>query len=300
MLNFTLTDLKYLLALAEEKHFAKAAARCFVSQPTLSIAIKKLEENLEVCIFERENHQILLTPAGNMIIEQAKKILNEAQQMREMALGCQNPYSQPLRIGAILTIGPYLFPSLVRDTIKLAPELKLILEEGITSTLTAKLLAGELDVIILATPVTEAELEQTEIFQDELSLICSTQHKLAKQAKISPKVLNDETLLLLGNGNCLRDQVLQICKPSTTISNISNQIISSSLETIKYMVEMNIGVSILPKIAQINLPSDLIVKPFGASKKPARTLSIVTRKNFPRKSLVELVKKQLITQLVNS
>jgi LysR family hydrogen peroxide-inducible transcriptional activator len=300
MLNFTLTDLKYLLALAEEKHFAKAAARCFVSQPTLSIAIKKLEENLEVCIFERENHQILLTPAGNMIIEQAKKILSEAQQMREMALGCQNPYSQPLRIGAILTIGPYLFPSLVRDTIKLAPELKLILEEGFTTILTAKLLAGELDAIILATPVTEAELEQTEIFQDELSLICSSKHKLAKQAKISPKVLNDETLLLLGNGNCLRDQVLQICKPSTTISNISNQIISSSLETIKYMVEMNIGVSILPKIAQINLPSDLVVKPFSASKKPARTLSIVTRKNFPRKSLVELIKKQLITQLVNS
>ncbi len=300
MLNFTLTDLKYLLALAEEKHFAKAAARCFVSQPTLSIAIKKLEENLEVCIFERENHQILLTPAGNMIIEQAKKILNEAQQMREMALGCQNPYSQPLRIGAILTIGPYLFPSLVRDTIKLAPELKLILEEGFTTTLTAKLLAGELDAIILATPVTEAELEQTEIFQDELSLICSSKHRLAKQAKISPKVLNDETLLLLGNGNCLRDQVLQVCKPNTTISNVSNQIISSSLETIKYMVEMNIGVSILPKIAQINLPSDLVVKPFGASKKPARTLSIVTRKNFPRKSLVELIKKQLITQLVNS
>lgn len=298
MLNFTLTDLKYLLALAEEKHFAKAAARCFVSQPTLSIAIKKLEENLEVCVFERENHQILLTPAGNMIIEQAKKILSEAQQMREMALGCQNPYSQPLRIGAILTIGPYLFPSLVRDTIKLAPELKLILEEGFTTTLTAKLLAGELDAIILATPVTEAELEQTEIFQDELSLICSSKHKLATQAKISPKVLNDETLLLLGNGNCLRDQVLQVCKPNTTISNVSNQIISSSLETIKYMVEMNIGVSILPKIAQINLPADLVVKPFSGNKKPTRTLSIVTRKNFPRKSLVKLIEQQLIAQLV--
>jgi|LauGreDrversion4_2_1035121.scaffolds.fasta_scaffold19574_4 LysR family hydrogen peroxide-inducible transcriptional activator len=301
MLNFTLTDLKYLLALAEEKHFAKAAARCFISQPTLSIAIKKLEENLEICIFERENHQILLTPAGNMIIEQAKKILGEAQQMREMALSYQNPYSQPLRIGAILTIGPYLFPSLVRDTIKLAPELKLILEEGFTTTLTAKLLTGELDAIILATPITEAELEQTEIFQDELSLICSAKHKLAPQAKILPKVLNDETLLLLGNGNCLRDQVLQVCKNNTVATNnISNQIISSSLETIKYMVEMNIGVSILPKIAQINLPANLVVKPFSASKKPTRTLSIVTRKNFPRKSLVKLIEQQLIAQLVGS
>lgn len=300
MLNFTLTDLKYLLALAEEKHFARAAARCFVSQPTLSIAIKKLEENLEICIFERENHQILLTPAGNVLIEQARKILSEAQQMREIAIGYQNPYSQPLRIGAILTIGPYLFPSLVRDTIKAAPDLKLILEEGFTSTLTAKLLGGELDAIILATPVTESELEQTDFFQDELSLICSSKHKLATQAKISPKLLNDETLLILGNGNCLRDQVLQACKNVATTNNISNQIISSSIETIKYMVEMNIGISILPKIAQINLPPDLVVKSFSGNKKPARTLSIVTRKNFPRKALVKLIEEQLIAQLIRS
>lgn len=298
MLNYSLTDLRYLLALAEEKHFARAAQKCFVSQPTLSIAIKKLEENLGITIFERDNHQILVSPSGEQIIEQAQKILSEAEQLIQIAKSQQDIYAQPLRIGAILTIGPYLFPKLVSQIISETPQLKLVVEENYTHVLLEKLLVGELDILLLATEVEHNDLVQVELGTDELNLICSTQHAFAKSNKIMQKQLTEETFLLLGNGNCFRDQVIQICPNCDPQKNkIANLITTSSLETIKYMVAMNIGVSILPRLAQHNLPNNLCMKPFGG-KAQSRTISLVYRRNFARKALIENIQQILVTELL--
>ena len=298
MLNFSLTDLRYLLALAEEKHFARAAQKCFVSQPTLSIAIKKLEENLGITIFERDNHQILVNPSGAQLIEQAKKILSEAEQLINLAKSQQDIYAQPLRIGAILTIGPYLFPKLVGDIIAKTPQLKLVVEENYTEVLIQKLLAGELDLILLATEVNHHDLVQIELGRDELNLICSTQHKFAKLNKVMQKQLTEETFLLLGNGHCFRDQVLKICPNCDPFKNkIANLITTSSLETIKYMVAMNIGVSILPKLAQHNLPPNLCMKPISGGMQK-RTISLVYRRNFTRKVLINEIQQLLVTELL--
>lgn len=299
MLNFTLTDLRYLTALAEEKHFAKAAARSFVSQPTLSIAIKKLEDNLNIIIFEREKHQVVVTPLGEQIIQQAYQILNEANELLAIAESGQNPYLQPLRVGAIFTIGPYIFPELVQKLITDDSPLRLALEENYTQVLTDKLLARELDVIILATEVNHPEIEQEVIAKDLLDIICAKSNPLAAQKKLKAEDLADETFILLGQGNCFRDQVLQVCPQYNPGNNqFANLITTSSLETVKYMVEMNLGISMLPKVAQNQLPKALVVRPLSHDKHvPFREISLAYRKNFQRKDLIDSIKERLIIQL---
>lgn len=289
ILNFTLTDLRYLTALHEEKHFAKAAIRCFVSQPTLSIAIKKLEDNLGIKIFERQNHNVIMTASGEKIIAQAYKILSEAENLNEIAKLSINPYAAPLKIGAIFTIGPYLFPNFVRNIINTAPEIKLIIEEDYTHTLLEKLLNGKLDAIILATPDEHKELTQINLFDDELNLICSKDNKLAKYVNIRNQQLQKETFLMLGNEHCLRDQVIEACPATNQNTNqFAELITSSSLETIKYMVEMDLGISILPKLAQQNLPNNILVKKFGNGKS-SRTISLVYRNNYPYHELIKQI-----------
>lgn len=289
ILNFTLTDLRYLVALAEEKHFAKAAERSFVSQPTLSIAIKKLEENLGITIFERQNHNVIITPAGHKIIAQATKILAEAASLNEIAKLALNPFAEPLKIGAIFTIGPYLFPKFVSNIIQQIPKLKLLVEENYTHVLTQKLFNGELDAIILATNDEHKELTQMDLFEDELNLICAKNNSLARHATIAATQLASETFLMLGSGHCLRDQVIEACNSNQqSINQFSNLITSSSLETIKYMVEMDLGISILPKLAQQNLPNNIAVKKFG-QEKSSRTISLVYRNNYPHKEIIDTI-----------
>lgn len=288
MLNFTLTDLRYLLALAEEKHFAKAADKCFVSQPTLSIAIKKLEDNFGVIIFERQNHQILITDSGRRIIAQAEIVLAQAKLLQQLAMNSADPYAEPLKIGAIFTIGPYLFPKLVQQVTHSVTQLKLIIEENYTDRLISKLLSGEIDIAILATEEKYSELNKIDLFNEELHIICSNKHSLANQKMpIKQEQLNQETILLLGSGHCLRDQIIEACNNAQQHNHIfGHSITTSSLETIKYMVEMNLGLSILPQMAEHNLSSQIVVKQFGQGKS-IRTISMYYRKNFPREILVE-------------
>lgn len=286
MINFTLTDLRYLIALSEELHFAKAAEKCFVSQPTLSIAIKKLEENLGVTIFERQNHGLLVTNIGQKILNQAKKVLNESSLIEQIAKSGLNPYYDPFRIGAIFTIGPYIFPRLVQHVRNKLPDLKLILEENYTHELLQKLLDGELDAIILATKEDNSELVQIDLFQDKLNLICEKQNELAKHNIIKPEFLQQESFLLLGSGHCLRDQIIETCPKSSNNSQFGELITSSSIETIKHMVEMNLGVSVLPEIAQDNLPPNILIKQFGR-KSSYRTISIAYRKTSIRQEIID-------------
>lgn len=296
MLNFTLTDLKYLVALAKDKHFARAAEHSFVSQPTLSIAIKKLEENLGVSIFERQNHQVIITPSGEKIINQAYKILSEASKLMQLAKIATDKYAEPIRMGAIFTIGPYIFPDLIKKVTKELPDLKLIIEENYTNALIDKLSSGALDFIIIATNESRKEFTQIDLFEDELQLICSKQSKFAKlSTTIKQKHLTQETFLLLGDGHCLRDQIIEACPSSNkNTNNLGHVITSSSLETIKYMVEMNLGISVLPKMAQNNLSENIVIKDFG-TKKSSRTISIMFRSNYHHieiaNSIVNILKR---------
>lgn len=294
--------MRYLTALAEEKHFAKAAARSFVSQPTLSIAIKKLEDNLNIIIFEREKHQVVVTPLGEQIIQQAYQILNEASELLAIAESGQNPYLQPLRVGAIFTIGPYIFPGLVQKLVADGSQLRLALEENYTQVLTDKLLARELDVIILATEVNHPEVEQEVVGKDILDIICAKNNPLVANKKLKAEDLTDETFILLGQGNCFRDQVLQICPQYNPGNNqFANLITTSSLETVKYMVEMNLGISMLPRIAQNQLPKELVVRSLSHDKLvPYREISLAYRKNFQRKELIDVIKERLIVQLATT
>jgi len=300
MINFTLTDLKYLIALSDEQHFAKAAQKCFISQPTLSIAIKKLEDNLGISIFERENHRVLITPAGDEIIKQARKIISEAQHLLDIVETNQNPFKQPIRLGAIFTIGPYVFPSLIHSIMQEEPRLQLIVEEGYTDNLTAKLINGELDALILATEAQHPELTQIKLHDDRLSVVCSKQHTLAAVTKIAPEDLKLERFLLLGLGNCFRDQVLQVC-PECNMNNqqSSSLITASSLETIKFMVAMNIGISILPALALKNLPTEVKIKHLPKPV-PSRTLNLVYRKNFTRIDLLNKIERILRNQFADN
>lgn len=298
MINFTLTDLRYLIALADEQHFAKAAQKCFVSQPTLSIAIRKLEDNLGVIIFERENHKVLITPPGCEIIRQSRKILAEAQQLSDLASNYQNVYAHPLKLGAIFTIGPYVFPNLIKKTMEQLPDLQLIIEEGYTDNLKNKLINGELDAILLATDVNHPDLQQVELAKDPLVVVCSSKHKFARQKKLTTSALEQEPFLLLGVGNCFRDQVLQICTQCTEANEeTANMIVASSLETIKPMVAMNIGISILPRLALKNLPAEIKIKQLHGQI-PSRKLSLVSRKNFVRNKLIDSL-AELLTQIIN-
>lgn len=300
MINFTLTDLKYLVALADEQHFAKAAQKCFVSQPTLSIAIKKLEDNLGITIFERENHRVLITPAGEEVVSQARKIILEAYNLLDIVESNQNPYKQPLKIGAIFTIGPYIFPELIQKVIDEEPKLQLIVEESYTDGLISKLLNGELDAIILATETNHPELTQIELYDDKLAVICAKEHTLAKVSKINSADLDKETFLLLGLGNCFRDQVLKICPEcNASANNGLGLITASSLETIKFMVAMNIGISILPELALKNLPKEVKIKPLPKPA-PSRKLSLVYRKNFARIKILQKLQVLLQKQLSSS
>lgn len=285
----TLTELRYAVSVAKEKHFAKAAAKNFVSQPTLSIAIKKLEDSLGTTIFERDKNKVLITDIGREIIVQAQKILENVNDLQNYAKQKNNIYEQPVKIGAINTVGPYLFPQLITNLKQYNSQIKLIIEEGFTNNLAYKLQNGELDAIIVAKPFIQNHLEYQDLYSEPLDIITPKNHQLAKsKINIKPQELADQTILLLDNGNCFRDQVLQIC-PQCNLSNIdqdSTMITTSSIETIKYMVSSNIGISIIPRHSIRPNDKNLFKIKHFTKPQPQREIIIAYRSSFSRKSLI--------------
>lgn len=283
----TLTELRYIVALAHEKHFGKAAAKCFVSQPTLSIAIKKLESNLGLTIFERNKNQVIITDTGLEIIAKATGVLESVQEIEEFAKTSNDIYSQPIRLGAINTVGPYIFPQLV-SKLTHSP-IRLVIEEGFTEVLTNKLLGGELDAIIVAKPFYRPNLIVNDLYTEPLDIIVPKNHKWTSQkSKINPQNLINETMLLLDKGNCFRDQVLQICPQCVAVKpETGNQAITtSSIETIKYMVANGIGLSIIPRFSlHKNDLSLFAIKEF-TKPVPARDIVVATRKGFSRMKII--------------
>ena len=292
----TLTELRYIVALHQTGHFGKAADRCHVSQPTLSIAIKKLEDELNVVLFERSRNQVQATPLGLKIIEQAQTVLEQASRIRELADHGKDPLGSRLSIGAIFTVGPYLFPCFIPELHRLAPSMPLYIEESYTAVLREKLRASELDAIVIALPFTEPDVVTQPLYEEPFVVVMPGSHPLAKLDKIPQKKLAQETVLLLGEGHCFRDQVLSACPAlRTSLNNADAQLQSvvegSSLETLKHMVASRLGITVLPLSAAQIAPygeGTLVMRPF-ADPQPRRTVALAWRASFPRHQAIDVV-----------
>jgi LysR family hydrogen peroxide-inducible transcriptional activator len=282
----TLTELRYIVAVARERHFGRAAEACFVSQPTLSVAIKKLEEELDVKLFERGSNEVSVTPLGGEIVRQAQTVIEQAAGIKEIARRGKDPVSGPLRLGVIYTIGPYLLPDLVRQAIELVPRMPLMLQENFTVKLLDMLRTGELDAAILAEPFPDAGLAIAPLYDEPFMVAVPKKHPLARRKRISAEELKTETMLLLGTGHCFRDHVLEVCPEyahfSSDAEGIRKSFEGSSLETIKYMVASGMGVTVVP---QLSVPADtdrhITYIPF-APPVPTRRVVLAWRRTFTR------------------
>ncbi len=249
----TLTELRYIVAVARERHFGRAAEACFVSQPTLSLAIKKLEEELEVKLFERGTAEVSVTPLGEAIVRQAQSVLEQAAAIKEIAKRGQDPLQGPLRLGIIYTIGPYLLPELVRQVIAQSPQMPLMLQENFTARLLDMLRGGELDCAIMAEPFPDTGLAVAPLYDEPFMVAVPSAHPLAQRTSISADELKKETMLLLGTGHCFRDHVLEVCPEfarfASDAEGIRKSFEGSSLETIRYMVASGMGITVVPQLS---------------------------------------------------
>ena len=248
----TLTELKYIVAVAREKHFGKGADACHVSQPTLSVAIKKLEEELQVKLFERNANEITVTPLGEEIIRQAQSVLEQADNIKEIAKRCKDPLAGSLRLGVIYTIGPYLLPELVRKIIAATPQMPLMLQENFTVRLLEELRNGDIDCAILAEPFPDSNLAIAPLYDEPFMAAVPSAHPLAQRASVTAEEMKSETMLLLGNGHCFRDHVLEVCPEfarfSSNADGIRRSFEGSSLETILHMVAAGMGITLVPRL----------------------------------------------------
>ncbi|WP_127559735.1 hydrogen peroxide-inducible genes activator [Saccharospirillum alexandrii] len=292
----TLTELRYIVALAQERHFGKAAERCFVAQPTLSVAIKKLEDRLGVAVFERGKSGVQVTPVGQRIVEQAQRVLEESHKIEDLAHAGKNQLSSPLKLGVIYTVGPYLLPHIIPQLRQLAPEMPLEIEENFTSNLRHRLRDGLLDAIIIALPFNEPDVLTKPMFDEDFEILLPTGHPLTKRKAIPAEELIKEPLLLLGEGHCFRDTIFTACPNIASASRdpkgrIRTMADGSSLETLRHMVASNLGITILPQSATgSRLYNDELVsvRPF-ANHVPRRTVALAWRASFPRPKAIDLL-----------
>ena len=282
----TLTELRYIVALARERHFGRAAEACHVSQPTLSVAIKKLEEELDVKIFERASGEVGVTPLGSEIVRQAQAVIEMAGAIKETAKRGKDPLAGPLRLGLIYTIGPYLLPALVRQAIKRVPQMPLVLQENFTVRLLEMLKTGDLDCAILAEPFPDTGLAVAPLYDEPFMVAVPRGHPLAARKSVAAEALKHETMLLLGTGHCFRDHVLEACPEyarfASNAEGIRKSFEGSSLETIKHMVASGMGITVVP---QLSVPHEkqapVVYLPF-AEPVPTRRVVLAWRRSFPR------------------
>ena len=265
----TLTELKYIVAVAREKHFGKAAEACFVSQPTLSVAVKKLEEELELKLFERSANEVTVTPLGEEVVRQAQSVLEQAAGIKDIAKRGKDPLAGALRLGVIYTIAPYLLPELVKNIIVKTPQMPLMLQENFTVKLLEMLRVGEIDCAILAEPFPDTGLAMAPLYDEPFVAAVPRTHALAKLSSVTAEQLKSETMLLLGTGHCFRDHVLEVCPEfarfSSNAEGIRKSFEGSSLETIQHMVAAGMGVTLVPRLGVP--PGSLEPKPASRRRK---------------------------------
>ena len=296
----TLTELRYILAVARERHFGRAADSCHVSQPTLSVAIRKLEQELDVRLFERRVAQVALTDIGERVVAQAKRVLDEAAAVLEIARQGRDPLSAPLRLGTIYTIGPYLLPGLVRQLQRRAPQMPLLLSENFTVRLLESVRNGEIDVAILALPLPESGLVLRPVYDEPFVVAVSRRHAWARRRSIPSGDLKSETMLLMGSGHCFRDQVLDVCpelsRGQDAVGGMQRTFEGSSLETIRQMVASGIGITVMPKTsipARTSRQSLVAYVPFR-NPPPSRRVVLVWRRSYNRTAAVETLRRAIL------
>lgn len=299
----TLTELRYLVALSETGHFRKAAEQCNVSQPTLSIAIKKLEAELEISLFERSRHKVSTTPTGDLIVEQARTVLRETQNLLHLAELGKDPLGSVMSVGAIYTVGPYLFPRLVSNVQRLAPNMPLFIEESYTASLRTKLTSGELDAVFVALPFTEVDVVTKPVYDEEFVVLLPGDHELTAQETIDPAQLAQHHVLLLGEGHCFRDQVLDACSGLQEALRDDKArghavVEGSSIETLKHMVASGLGITVLPKsAAEVSVyPHDRLQVRSFTDPAPRRTIALAWRASYPRPQAIDTLTEAVKTQ----
>lgn len=295
----TLTELKYVVAVARERHFGHAAERCHVTQPTLSVGVRRIEAELGLALFERDRGEVLVTPAGQRIIEQAQRVLEEAERLQELARGSQDQLDGPLRVGAIYTAGPYIIPNVIPRLRKLAPRMPLIVEENFTHRLGEHLRSGDLDVIIVALPFAAPGIETLPVYDEPFMVLLPAGHPWQDRDAIAPGELGDDNLLMLGPGHCFRDQVLESCPgclDSEAAQRLQQTVAAGSLETIRQMVASGLGITVVPATSTVFMPGQkklYALKPFKGRRKPSRTIALAWRSSFPRPEAVRILAQAL-------
>lgn len=296
----TLTELRYIVTLAEEQHFGRTAVRCCVSQPSLSIAVRKLEEELGVVLFERTKTSVQPTLIGARVVDQARRVLMQADVILELAESGKDPLSSPLALGAISTLGPYLLPQLIPHLKKIAPNLVLRVQEDYGDNLRKKLRDGDLDVIVVSLPFSEPDVVTQELFEEPLVVLMPSNHLLAPSKAVSLDNLVEEDILLLGEGHCLRSQVMALC-PELFRSGRSHStrgvVEGNSLETLRFMVASGLGVTLVPRSAatpSLCAAQKLVARPLAIAG-ASRRLALAWRASFPRHKAIDSLRKAIQT-----
>jgi len=281
----TLNELRYVVAVAHERSFGRAAARCFVSQPALSVAIQKLEEELGTPLFERGKSEVSITPVGERVVEQAQRVLEEAARLKDIAKLGQDPLAGVLKLGVIYTIAPYLLPDLIPVLRELAPSMPLEIEENLTENLETALKGGRIDVAILALPFASAGIVTEFLYEEPFEVVVPRDHKWAMRKSIDSHELADEHAILMNVGHCFRDQVLGTCPE---LNQANAQIArTNSLETVRNMVASGLGISVLPRDALVpKYHSQLVTAIPFTEPVPSRRVALAFRKSFPRPAAI--------------
>ena len=283
-----LRDLQYLVALAETRHFGRAAQRCNVSQPTLSAQVRKLEEFLGVTLVERRPRRLALTAAGEAVVERARRMLQDADDIRSLARASQDPLSGQLKVGLIPTLGPYLLPRIAPKLSRALPKLQLMLHEYQTAPLLDRVVKGELDLAILALPADTKGLQTRSLFGEAFLIAMPEKHPLATRRRLKAADLEGEKLLLLEEGHCLRDQALEVC---AHVGTEEQDFRATSLETLRQMVAAGLGITLLPRLAAegpFASARGLVVRPF-APPQPTRLIGAAWRRSTSRSEAIAAV-----------
>jgi LysR family hydrogen peroxide-inducible transcriptional activator len=284
----TLTELRYVVAVATERHFGRAAERCFVSQPSLSAAVKNLEDELGVQIFERGKGEVLVTPIGEEVVAQARRALDEAARVKAVAAQGRHPLEGPLRLGVIHTVAPYLLPELVTALGKTAPRMPLDIEENLTANLDGMLRSGAIDAAILALPYEAPGIAVVPLYSENFRVIVPAKHPWARRRTVRPDELPAQNLLLLNVGHCFRDQVLDACREFARPPTQGKQ--GNSLETIRNMVTSGMGISVLPATALTPKYVLPLVRAIDfAAPAPSRRIVLASREGYPRRAALAAI-----------
>ena len=292
-------QLEYILAVDAQRHFAAAADKCFVTQPTLSMMIQKLEDELGVKIFDRSKQPVVPTEVGVQLIEQARGILHEVKKLREIADAEQNEIRGELRLAIIPTLAPYLIPLFIRPFSEKHPSVKLHISELTTEQIVRKLKQDQLDVAIMATPTSENSLSEDPLFFEEFVVYAAQAETILKKKYVLSNDIDVNRLVLLEEGHCLRSQILNLCELKESAGFVNNIFYEAgSIETLKRMVEANSGITILPELALKNLDEDQMgFVRFFKSPAPVREVSLVTRRAFVKKRFIEALKQEILSNL---